>query len=133
MYVYYSRHISKDFKKLKPNKVSNFFLNRCPSRLLWASLRDANEFIKKNVLWWEEFSKTSQNLSSFRQLLFSSIHRVDQRKTPKNQCMASAGSSWCFDFFTLVPLWNEEHKSCLNELKFFRKSQIKHLLKISPV
>ena len=66
------------------------------------------------------FSETSQNLSSFTQFLFSLLLRGDQRKNPRKSTFQRI-----FYFFLLwSPLWNEENKSCLNELKFCEVSEI---------
>ena len=62
-------------------------------------------------LW---FSEASQNLSSFRQLLFSLFHRGTKGKNSK---------SIVFFFFWIFPLWNNENKSCLYELKFWEASE----------
>ena len=44
---------------------------------------------------------------------------------PKGKFKIPAKTIYCFffEFFPLVPLWNNENKSCLNELKFWEASE----------
>ena len=68
-------------------------------------------------LW---FSEASQNLSSFRKLLFSLFHGGDHRENSKSLPRLTI----VFLMFSLwSPLWNNENKSCLNELKFWEASE----------
>ena len=77
-------------------------------------------------LW---FSEASQNLSSFRQLLFSLFHSILKSFAsnfllfPKEKIKKTMRLGGILNFSLWSPLWNNENKSCLNKLKFWQASE----------